>query len=153
MTTSELAEVEALLERVLPDPSGFMEKVLSQLVERLGATAPPAPPTVVEGFEATAHQDLVDHNLLVAAALGACDCWGAEPLCEVCGGAGSSGWTDPDPELFAEFVAPAVARAATRAPAAHRQTEHHHTVDAPTRDDKAGGPEEGDSDEQQRLAG
>lgn len=47
----------------------------------------------------------------LAAALGACYlCWGEYPRCEHCGGAGRPGWCEPDAELYAEYVAPAVAR-------------------------------------------
>jgi hypothetical protein len=47
----------------------------------------------------------------LAAALGACYlCWGEDPHCEHCGGAGHSGWCEPDAEQFAAFVAPALER-------------------------------------------
>ena len=39
MSTAELNAVEALLERVLPDPRGFAERVFSQLVERVAPDA------------------------------------------------------------------------------------------------------------------
>jgi len=110
MTTSELAAVEALLMKVLPDPMGFAERVLGELAERL-ATAPPGDgPTVVPSYEAAAHAALVDRNLLLAAALGACDCWGEVVGCPRCSGQGVAGWMPPDPELYGEYVAPAVRR-------------------------------------------
>jgi hypothetical protein len=47
----------------------------------------------------------------LAAALGACYlCWGEDPHCEQCGGDGRPGWSEPDAELFAEYVQPAVER-------------------------------------------
>lgn len=47
----------------------------------------------------------------LAYALGACPaCWGDELGCEVCGGRGRPGAWPPDPELFAEFVQPALRR-------------------------------------------
>jgi hypothetical protein len=94
MTTSELTQVEALLERVLPDPAGFIQRVLQQMVDRLSS----------------AHEGLADTNLVLAAALGACDCWGQDPECPICSGEGSAGWTEPDARLYAEYVEPAARR-------------------------------------------
>ena len=48
--------------------------------------------------------------MLLAAALGACECWGLRANCDLCWGQGSAGWIQPDPELFEEFVQPAIAR-------------------------------------------
>jgi hypothetical protein len=118
MTTSELAAVEALLLKVLPDPMGFAERILGELAERL-ATAPPGNgPNVVPSYESTAHEALVDRSVLLAAALGACDCWGEDAGCPGCGGQGSAGWVPPDPELYAEYVAPAVRRTSPEGPPA-----------------------------------
>lgn len=110
MSTSELGELETLLQRVLPDPRGFAERVFEQMMERLTQEVPDASTTVVNGYDTEAHEALVDRNTMLAAAVGACDCWGYEPGCSMCGGAGSAGWTRPDAELFAEFVEPAVRR-------------------------------------------
>lgn len=109
MTTSELQMVESLLFQALPDPRGFADRVLGQLVERL-ATEPAGsrPVTVVEAPA----QQLSDTCLLLAAALGACECWGRDPGCELCAGDGAPGWTDPDEDLYREFVLPAVRRRA-----------------------------------------
>jgi hypothetical protein len=118
MTTSELAAVETLLLKVLPDPRGFAERVLGELTERL-ATAPPGDGSnVVPGHESAAGAALADRNVLLAAALGACECWGDNPGCPDCGGAGTAGWKPPDPELYVEYVAPAV-----------RHTSPNHTVE------------------------
>lgn len=47
----------------------------------------------------------------LAAALGACYlCWGEDADCGFCGGDGQPGWSAPDAELFACYVAPAVER-------------------------------------------
>ena len=110
MSTTELGELEALLERVLPDPQGFAERIFEQMVERLTKQVPDVAPTVVDSCDAEAYEALVDRNMILAAAVGACDCWGYEPACPVCSGAGSAGWTRPDAELFSEFVEPAVRR-------------------------------------------
>ncbi|MCF6509657.1 hypothetical protein E9549_19995 [Blastococcus sp. MG754426] len=109
MTTSELQMVESLLFQALPDPRGFADRLMGQLVERLATEpAPSRPVTVVDAST----QQLSDTCLLLAAALGACECWGREPGCEVCAGAGSPGWTDPDEDLYRELVLPAVRRRA-----------------------------------------
>jgi hypothetical protein len=57
--------------------------------------------------------ELLERNLALAAALGACDCWGQEPGCPICDGAGGPGWLPPDSQLFAAYVYPAM-RAASR---------------------------------------
>lgn len=54
------------------------------------------------------YEELVERNGVLAAALGACDCWGDHADCEVCHGAGRPGWTFPDKQLFAHFVRPAL---------------------------------------------
>jgi hypothetical protein len=110
MSTSELGDLEALLQRAMPDPRGFAERVFEEMVERLTKQVPDAAAPVVDSCDAEAYDALVDRNMILAAAVGACDCWGYEPGCPICGGAGSAGWTRPDAELFSEFVEPAVRR-------------------------------------------
>ena len=116
MTTSELAAVEALLVKVLPDPMGFAERILGELAGRLATDTPGAGPNVVPGYESAAHAALLDRSILLAAALGACDCWGEDVGCPACAGAGSVGWVPPDPQLYAEYVAPAVRRTSPDVP-------------------------------------
>lgn len=53
-------------------------------------------------------EELVERNSAVAAALGACDCWGEDVHCPTCAGTGGPGWTVPDTGLFASYVHPAV---------------------------------------------
>jgi hypothetical protein len=111
MSTTELAQVEALLARVLPDPTGFAERVFQQMVERLSTEIPGGEsPSIGATYESTAEEGLADRNVLLAAAVGACDCWGQEPNCPICSGEGSAGWLQPDPRLYAEYVEPAVLR-------------------------------------------
>jgi hypothetical protein len=67
------------------------------------------------GRERLAHyHELLDRNSALAAALGACDCWGQHRGCPVCDGAGTPGWTLPDEELFATYVQPAVSTDTSR---------------------------------------
>jgi hypothetical protein len=56
-------------------------------------------------------EELRSRNDVLAAALGACYlCWGEDPDCERCAGAGQPGSGVPDHRLFTELVAPALAR-------------------------------------------
>jgi hypothetical protein len=52
--------------------------------------------------------DLVERASELAAALGACDCWGDDPDCPFCHGGGTPGWMPPDRRLFAVYVYPAI---------------------------------------------
>ncbi|MDX6392223.1 MAG: hypothetical protein QOJ73_3286 [Streptosporangiaceae bacterium] len=125
MSATELEEVQALLERVLPDPAGFAERLCLQIMTRWGnlpepgarafytATTvddAPAGEPVMTADPVAADEAPVDTNILLAAALGACQCWGLRAGCRLCGGYGSAGWAEPDPELFEELVGPAIAR-------------------------------------------
>lgn len=132
MAVTELEEIQALLERALPDPSGFMRRLLLQLMAQLGQSGTPDADTfssaarifhapaggedataskiVITPEEPDAGQEPDGINILLAAALGACECWGLRDDCDLCHGLGSAGWTQPIPELFDEFVGPAIAR-------------------------------------------
>jgi hypothetical protein len=140
MTTTELDDVTSLLGKVLPDPRGFAQRVFEQLAARWSNSAhfnsaatefndaKDAQPTAAM-TSSTANdipEDLSDPHTLLAAALGACECWGFRFDCTVCDGAGFSGWRQPDPTLFHEFVAPAVERLSASAPA-----EYAHSGGAP----------------------
>jgi hypothetical protein len=54
------------------------------------------------------HEEVVERVSELAAALGACECWGEYVDCPTCAGAGGPGWTYPDKRLFARYVHPAV---------------------------------------------
>lgn len=138
MSATELEEVQALLERVLPDPRGFAGRLLEQAITQYGQFAPRAAATyyaaataeditpgdtVIVADEWTADTVSPDINVLLAAALGACECWGLLVDCDLCQGRGSAGWIQPDPDLFEEFVRPALARLPSRPTRGRRQ--HH----------------------------
>jgi hypothetical protein len=60
-------------------------------------------------------KELADRNVVLAAALGACNCcWGSNFDCPVCAGAGAPGWIQPEEQLYIAYVDPAI-RAFTRA--------------------------------------
>lgn len=62
----------------------------------------------IAGDDWTPHfEALVARNSDLAGALGACDCWGEDPACPVCQGAGQAGWAQPDPQLYETYVRPA----------------------------------------------
>jgi hypothetical protein len=55
--------------------------------------------------------ELHERNETLAAALGACAvCWGRVKHCSECRGRGRPGWRTPEPDLFEEFVAPAITK-------------------------------------------
>jgi hypothetical protein len=132
MGATELEDVQALLERVLPDPSGFAQRLLMQVMAQFGQSGDPGASAFnssASAFYTAATEDDIaasnviitpdppgadeaagGTNLLLAAALGACECWGLRADCDLCRGQGSSGWTEPVPELFDEFVRPAIAK-------------------------------------------
>jgi hypothetical protein len=126
MSTTELDEVQSVLKHVLPDPSGYAQRLLRQAVTRWGqgaespagtfytATIYPASPSEDPGYGSpetpAADEPPVDMNLLLAVALGACECWGLQAGCGRCAGRGAAGWTEPDPNLFEEFILPAAVR-------------------------------------------
>ena len=57
------------------------------------------------------YEELIDRNGVLAAALGACDCWGQHVNCPVCDGVGGPGWALPDEQLFTSYVRPALSAA------------------------------------------
>jgi hypothetical protein len=59
--------------------------------------------------EKLAHwKELAARDAVLAAALGACECWGMCAECPSCGGDGTPGWALPDEQLYASYVNPAV---------------------------------------------
>lgn len=150
MSRTELEDVQALLERVVSEPGAFAGRLLQQAIAQYGLLTEPAAAfytamaedvmasdTVIVPDEWSADETPLDTNALLAAALGACECWGLRAGCGICQGRGSAGWAQPDLELFDEFVRPAISRlSATPArdyrgqdPAkAERDSGHHQSV-------------------------
>lgn len=141
MSATELEEVQALLDRVLPDPRGFAGRLLQQAATQYGLLTEPATTAfysaedftpggeVIVTDQCAADQTPVDTNILLAAALGACECWGLRANCDQCQGQGSAGWTQPDPELFEEFVRPAIERLTVMSPRVRKRHDRPGTDD------------------------
>jgi hypothetical protein len=145
MSATELDEVQALLEHVLPDPGGYAQRLLLQAMTRWGRAAGSGAAASYPGASAiyttsvlndvtmdetavaperpTADEAPIDINMLLAAALGACDCWGLQTDCHICQGHGFTGWTQPDYELFAEFVRPAIEKLSSSTGDGQEQTD------------------------------
>jgi hypothetical protein len=95
------------------------ELLATALGNRLATLMAPKPSSASTGWPAAGLDDKLDHyeellarNGVLAAALGACDCWGQHVDCSVCGGIGGPGWIRPDERLFASYVRPALRAAA-----------------------------------------
>ncbi len=71
-----------------------------------GSVGGPAPSLRLEDLGR--YEELIERNSALAAALGACDCWGQQPDCPFCDGAGAPGWVLPERQLFRSYVYPAV---------------------------------------------
>jgi hypothetical protein len=140
MSSAEAPHLEHLLQSVAADPAGLINGVLARVAGQFmqDGAAPndndPQPADLVasalgdwlartissggDGGQETGsgwlshYRELLDRNSALAAALGACDCWGQDRGCPVCNGAGMPGWLLPDEGLFAAYVQPAVSAGA-----------------------------------------
>jgi hypothetical protein len=120
-------DLTALLGRGLTDHLALAERVLAQVVDRVtsdesfvaGDETPAeriahalsnrlARRVVDEESASARYEELVERNIALASALGACDCWGESPRCPICDGEGRPGWLPPDRQLFATYVSPVV---------------------------------------------
>jgi hypothetical protein len=135
-------DLSSLLGRGLGDHLALAERVIAQVVDRVAAeeTFGDGTPAeriaaalgnrlarlvVEEETSASRYEELLERNITLASALGACDCWGESADCPICDGDGRAGWLPPDPHLFATYVQP-VARAV--AGPVHRPNPHHHPI-------------------------
>jgi hypothetical protein len=93
-----------------------LDEVHNQLSQRHALGDPNLPPeevvaTALGGWLArkfAGDSAEADRNRILAAALGACACWGQDPGCRVCASAGAPGWTMPHRDLYAHYVRPAM---------------------------------------------
>jgi hypothetical protein len=100
-----------------------VEALASQLVQLFGLNS--APPN--GGGQQPHASDLericadqISRNRRLAQALGACECWGELPACELCGGRGAPGGRPPQRAAFNAFVRPVIRRMRHYRLAAHR---------------------------------
>ena len=106
-------------------PSDETNSPRTQIVESIGrwigeaADGASSLPPVEDEVEHVESGHIEWRVTILAAALGACDCWGEELHCPFCEGYGVPGWVTPDRRLFAELVYPAV-----RALSIHRARTH-----------------------------
>jgi hypothetical protein len=64
-------------------------------------------------------EDQIARNRKLARALGACDCWGELPSCDLCGGRGVPGWRPPHLASFNLLVRPVIHKMKQHRPAAY----------------------------------
>jgi hypothetical protein len=130
----ELARTEAVADGTPPDE--LIAVALGNRLARMVADdrLPGAPRAIGPGSAGADLDDpfvdeLLERNLALAAALGACDCWGQERNCPICDGVGGPGWLPPDRQLFAAYVYPAM-RAMSRGNRHNKQEKDHVRDDA-----------------------
>ena len=59
MSATELEDVQAMLERVLPDPRGFAARLLQQAITQYGLVAEPVPTTFYAAEDVTPGEDVI----------------------------------------------------------------------------------------------
>jgi hypothetical protein len=99
---------ETLLSELAGDDpaAALMAKLLLE-----GGASEPDRATLAAETDLGELEELRERNEALAAALGACfACWGTDIFCTHCGGEGRPGAATPEPRLFRQLVAPAVAR-------------------------------------------
>ena len=130
-------DVNSALARVVPNPLSLLENVLQHALQQLGldtagsgdrnpsfdellaiglggrlarmiAGSQSATLSSEPTSDVARYQEPLNRNSEVAAALGACDCWGQNIFCSICDGHGRPGWATPDGELFDVYVGPAL---------------------------------------------
>ena len=101
----------------LVDADDPIAPVLAQLMsaratDEPAAEPPPAWPALPDpDFPIEELEQLRHRNDQLAAALGACYlCWGEDPVCPICEGAGVPGASPPRPRYFAVYVLPVLNR-------------------------------------------
>ena len=99
----------------------LVEMLASQLVEFLGfsgATKKHSGSSDAGELERIC-EDQIARNRKLARALGACDCWGELPSCDLCGGRGTPGWRPPHLPSFNLLVRPLIHKMKQQRPDAY----------------------------------
>lgn len=106
----------------LSDTLGLVQRVQEMRRVLAESTKSEAqPPQRAPGFEQRATalirslarqvSSMAEHSEMLACALGACpECWGGDPDCRQCTGAGRPGFFIPDEDCFGHFVQPVLDR-------------------------------------------
>jgi hypothetical protein len=163
--------VDTIVERVLLDPVGFLERMLQEALDQLardgtfaangdrppeelvatalgrhlgrairdettldepstfetssvdGPATDPSGRALIDVVVIDDYEQLVERNGELAAAVGACDCWGQHPECPICEGEGAPGWVPPEKKPFTTYVYPAVRAVSRRRRPTGDQTE------------------------------
>jgi hypothetical protein len=129
-------DLTGLLGKGVTEHLALAEQVIAQVVDRvardeslLAADRTPAERIAVaignrlarmvldEESSAARYDDLIERNIALASALGACDCWGDNADCPICDGEGRPGWLPPDHQYFSTYVLPVLRT---------RPTNNHH---------------------------
>lgn len=92
---------------MIPGPADVL---VDAIADKLLAFVTSADAVVLPLLQAAATSPALDslraRNQRVARALGACECFGEDVACALCGGHGSSGWVLPDRQAFEAIVRP-----------------------------------------------
>ena len=93
----------------------LVDTLAGQLVGYLGmggdgGDSRPGSTAAAEGDLERICADQLARNRRLARALGACDCWGELPGCDLCGGYGTPGWRRPHRASFDALVRPVIRR-------------------------------------------
>lgn len=148
---SESDPTTALLARYLADRHATAEKAPESVVdERAGERQIAFEHLRTHVTELYAELEALRvRNEQLAAAMGACSCWGDEPACSHCGGAGVPGWSAPDVLLLRVYALPALRELVPRRVSSDASRQAQRTplaVDHPRRS----GSTKGDLHERQR---
>lgn len=106
LSSQDVGAIEEYVTEVLSDWLAAIFERNKSSQSNFGASSEESfPPDMVAWYDA-----LAERNAALAAALGACDCWGGLADCPVCHGSGRPGWRLPEKKSFSYFVQPAISR-------------------------------------------
>jgi hypothetical protein len=153
MSAADTPDMDSPAAAATFDPASLFPRVVQQfLQEILGGGSPADPPAdgtespedqvarsitgwLTQMFRGTPEEEpslsmldwdeLLDRNSALAAAVGACDCWGDDPDCGFCEGEGVPGWATPDEEFFGTYVSPALAAMSSSTTTASNGEDEH----------------------------
>jgi hypothetical protein len=101
-------DLGGLLGPLAPNAIELVDRVLQQARDQLAGDGASAAGANGSSDQLRHYEELLERNSVLAAALGACDCWGQDVACPFCNGVGGPGWVRPDERLFGSYVRPAL---------------------------------------------